>query len=57
MSEIIIFVLLLSTFALLSIFYYDQKFNELERKISAIKTVLVIQKIIPPELAKKDLFP
>ena len=33
--------------------WINGKFNEIEKDISTIKTVLIMQRIMPPELAKK----
>lgn len=37
-----------------SMLWINGKFNDLEKDITIIKTVLILKQIMPPELAKKD---
>ncbi len=37
-----------------SMLWMNGKFNELEKDMAIIKTVLIMKKIMPAELAKKD---
>lgn len=46
-------IVILGAFAS-SILWMNGKFNELEKDITIIKTVLIIKNIMPTELAKKS---
>lgn len=37
-----------------SILWMNGKFNELEKDLAVVKTVLIMQKIMPSELASKE---
>lgn len=40
---------------LASVFWMNGKFAELEKDMAVVKTVLIMQKIMPAELAKVDI--
>jgi hypothetical protein len=40
---------------IVSMLWINSKFNELEKDMAVIKTVLILKQIMPPELAKVEI--
>ena len=39
---------------IISMLWMNGKFNELEKEVSVVKTILIMKNIMPPELAKQE---